>query len=185
MADVFAALAESNDLIDRPGVSDDGAPERSLYSADMIYRYAFGRWWGEPGPGDTWVWVLLNPATGDTDGRPRRTLSRCITWSKAAGATGLVILNLFALRDTNPKNLKRAVDPVGPCNDEVLQVLTGVSARTIAAWGRGGRLHGRSRQVGPLLNGPLCLGRTMHGEPRHPLLVPGDTQFIPWMPPSV
>ena len=80
----------------------------------MVFRYAFGRWWGNTDLATTAIWVLLNPATGDTEQRHRPTLERCISRSRAAGHTGLVIVNLFAFRDTNPRNLRAAADAVGP-----------------------------------------------------------------------
>jgi hypothetical protein len=148
----------------------------------MVFRYAFGRWWGNDDLTTTAIWVLLNPATGDTERRHRPTLDRCISWSRSAGYTGLVIVNLFAFRDTDPRNLRKAPDAVGPANDEVLRVITKAGAQTIAAWGTRGRLHGRSGLVEPLLDSPMCLGITQRGEPRHPLYVSGDTKLAPWVP---
>jgi hypothetical protein len=101
-----------------------------------MFRYAFGRWWGNTDLATTAIWVLLNPATGDTEQRHRPTLERCISRSRAAGHTGLVIVNLFAFRDTNPRNLRSAPDAVGPANDEVLRVITKAGAQTIARVGR-------------------------------------------------
>ncbi|WP_353952519.1 DUF1643 domain-containing protein [Knoellia sp. S7-12] len=149
----------------------------------MVFRYAFGRWWGNTDLATSAIWVLLNPATGDTERRHRPTLERCISASRAAGHTGLVIVNLFAFRDTDPRNLRAAPDAIGPANDEVLRVITTAGAQTIAAWGGSGRLNGRSAQVGPLLDSPMCLGTTQGGEPRHPLYVAASTQLVPWVLP--
>lgn len=182
MTDTFARLASANDLLVVGGLSPAGLREKYLYSPDMVFRYAFGRWWGDTDLATTAIWVLLNPATGDTERRPRPTLERCISRSRAAGFTGLVIVNLFAFRDTDPRNLKSAADPVGPANDEVLRDITAAGAQTIAAWGAHGRLHGRSARVGILLDSPLCMGTTKRGEPRHPLYVPADTTLVAWVP---
>jgi hypothetical protein len=180
MRDVFAVLAGQYGLDNRKGLSSGGLPERSLYSPDMTYRYAFGRWWGAEDLTTTDVWVLLNPATGDTERRRRPTLERCIARSRAAGRTGLVIVNLFARRHTDPKALRVVADPIGPANDVAIRLLTATAPRAIAAWGAGGRLHDRSRAVAPLLDRPVCLGTTSRGEPRHPLYVPGDAPLVPW-----
>jgi hypothetical protein len=182
VTDTLARLASDNDLEDQVGLSPGGRTERYLYSSDMVFRNAFGRWWGNTDLATTAIWVLLNPATGDTEKRHRPTLERCISRSRAAGHSGLVIVNLFAFRDTNPRNLRTAPDAVGPANDEVLRVITKAGAQTIAAWGGHGRLQGRSGRVGPLLDSPMCLGITQRGEPRHPLYVAGDTQLVPWVP---
>ena len=187
MTDALSLLAATHGLEDRTGTSPDGLSERYVYSPEMDYRYAFGRWWGQPDLATTDVWVLLNPATGDTEMRRRPTLERCISRSRAAGSTGLLILNLFAFRHTKPTELSTVLDPVGPANDEALRVLTSAAPRTIAAWGGSGGALGssRSRQVRSLLVRPLCLGTTRFGEPRHPLYVPVGTALTPWtMPPE-
>ncbi len=177
-------LAARHGLEDRKGMSPEGLPERYLYLLNMAYRYGFGRWWGDQDLVTTDVWVLLNPATGDTEQRRRPTLERCITRSREAARSGLVIVNLFAFRDTDPKTLRQAADPVGPANDDALRRLTAAARRTIVAWGAGGSLHGRSRAVAPLLDRPLCLGMTRRGEPRHPLYVAGDAPLKPWIAPT-
>ena len=93
-----------------------------------------------------------------------------------------MIVNLFAFRDTNPRNLRSAVDAVGPANDHVLRLVTATGLKTIVAWGSHGRLHARSMEVGHLLADPWCLGTTRRGEPRHPLYVSADASLVPWAP---
>lgn len=183
MADALRALAAARDLADVTGTSPDGFPERYLYSRDMTYRYAFARWWGGPELQQMDGWVLLNPATGDTERRRRPTLDRCIARSRADGRSGVLILNLFAFRHTQPRALRAASDPVGPVSDVVLAALSGQVARTIVAWGGGGSLLGRSSAVAATLKDPLCLGTTARGEPRHPLYVPAFTPLVPWRAP--
>lgn len=180
--DTFARLAADHNLENRDGRSPAGLPERHLYSRDMVFRYAFGRWWGDIDLETTAIWVLLNPATGDTERRPRPTLNRCIARSRERGATGLAIVNLFAFRHTDPKQLRTAADRVGPANDATLRELTSAGLETVVAWGAHGRLAGRSRAVAPLLSHPMCLGTTRHGEPRHPLYVSLDARLVPWTP---
>lgn len=145
----------------------------------MVYRYAFARWWGEQDPEQSVVWVMLNPATGDTELRHRPTLERTISWSRGWGATGVIVLNLFAFRSTDPKVLETAPDPVGPHNDRTLEVFTATAMRSVAAWGSHGSLHNRSQTVRLYLRDPLCLGTTAKGEPRHPLYVRGDAPAVP------
>lgn len=153
--------------------------DRAVYSDDMAYRYEFHRDWADSGSRRRVVWVLLNPATGDTDGKPRPTLGRCINWSKQWGYGGLTIINLFAYRATHPKDLKAARDPLGPDNDATLQRVAANADRVVAAWGSHGRLLGRGRNVAAHLPGALCLGHTHRGEPRHPLYVPATAALVP------
>jgi len=178
--DAFDDLAAQRGLDVRSGLSQEGLPERYAYSPDMAYRYAFGRWWGATDLAEADVWVLLNPATGDTERRRRPTLDRIVARSRADGKAGVVVVNLFAHRHTDPKALRATAHPVGEANDDALRLLTGRGARTIAAWGAGGRLHGRSAQVAAVLKEPLCLGTTRRGEPRHPLYVPASTPLVEW-----
>lgn len=178
--DFFAALAAAHDLDDVTGRSPDGLAERYLYSQDINYRYAFARWWGSAELTEMDGWVLLNPATGDTELRRRPTLERCIARSRDDGRSGVLILNLFAYRDTKPAGLRVAADPIGPVNDLVLAELSRAVSRTIVAWGGGGSLLGRSSAVAATLENPLCLGTTAQGEPRHPLYLPSSTPLEPW-----
>jgi hypothetical protein len=180
---VLADLADRHGLRLTSGESAAGLPEAYVYSPDMTYRYAFARWWGSPEPQTTMVWVLLNPATGDTEKRHRPTLDRCIMRSQPQ-FTGLVIINLFAFRHTDPRQLKKVIDPVGPANNACLRVLTAAGPQTVVAWGSKGRLRRRSAAVSSLLRDPLCLGLTRTGEPRHPLYVRADAPLTPWHPPA-
>lgn len=157
-----------------------GFRDRAVYSEDQRYRYEFHRQWGD---GPAVVWVLLNPATGDTDGKQRPTLGRCIRWSQAWGYGGLTIVNLFAYRATKPKDLQLAGDPVGPQNDETLAQVTARADRVVAAWGAHGRLHGRGPVVAARLPNALCLGHTSKAQPRHPLYVPSTASLVALRPP--
>lgn len=100
--DTLGRLAGDHRLIDQMGLSPEGLQERYLFSPDMVFRYVFGRWWGDPDLATSAIWVLLNPATGDTEQRPRPTLQRCISWSRAAGYTGLVIVKSVRLSRYQP-----------------------------------------------------------------------------------
>lgn len=174
----FQQLAVRLDLDCQVGKSPDGLDEIYLFSHDMHYRYAFARWWDSS---DALIlWVMLNPATGDTEKRHRPTLKRCIDRSRALGASGVIIANLFAARHTKPDALRVDSTPVGPHNDAVLSALSALAMRTFVAWGAEGGLHGRAEQVGPLLRDPRCLGVAANGQPRHPLYVRRDVADRPW-----
>jgi hypothetical protein len=104
-----------------------------------------------------------------------RTIRRCIGFARHWGHGGIVVVNLFALRATNPAELARAVDPVGPENDAAVRSHT-EGLRVIAAWGNKGTLLGRSDAVLQLLEdcNVECLGVTSAGQPRHPLYLASD-----------
>jgi hypothetical protein len=155
--------------------------DRASYSDDGIYRWWFERRWGD---GPLLCWVGLNPGTGDTDGRPRRTLGRVEALARSLRLDGVLVVNLFAYRTTDPAALRGAsVDIIGSGNDDVIQWATDGAAVTLAGWGAQGRLHGRGRHVAGMLIAPVCLGVTKRGEPLHPLFVPRDTRLVP-LPPA-
>lgn len=158
-----------------------GYRDRAVYSNDMRYRYLFERRWGS---GDVTVWVLLNPATGDTDGKARPTLGRCIARSQQWGSGAIQVVNLFAFRATKPRELLLAEDPVGPYGDEYIDATTADASRVVAGWGSHGELLGRGRAVSARLpRGTLCLGLTRTLQPRHPLYVPVRAEPLaldPW-----
>lgn len=158
-----------------------GYVDHAVYSDDLLYRYFFERRWDA---GEAAVWVLLNPATGDTDGKPRPTLGRCISRSREWGYGAVQIVNLFAFRATKPADLLTADDPIGQYGDDYLDGVTTAAPRVVAAWGGHGALLDRGRTVmARLPRGTVCLGLTRTLQPRHPLYVPLSADVLalnPW-----
>lgn len=144
------------------------------------YRYLLSRVWEESA--GTVAFVMLNPSTADaTTDDP--TVRRCIGFARSWGFGGLLVANLFALRSTDPSELLRVPDPVGPANDDYLLGLRARVSLMVAAWGARGTLLGRSAEVRRLLEatGPIHqLGLTKADEPRHPLYLPGALQPRAW-----
>ncbi len=139
-----------------------------------VYRYSLARRW-EP-DGTTALWVMLNPSTADaTTNDP--TIRRVVGFSRRWGLAAAVVVNLFALRATNPVELRAVSNPVGPeCDEHILGALS-VADAVIAAWGAvHPHLREREAAVKELLadNASVveCLGVTKNGSPRHPLYQP-------------
>ena len=149
------------------------------------YRYRLTRHWGAMDqPSNAATFVMLNPSTADAN-LDDPTIRRCIGFARAWGCTGLVVVNLYALRSTNPKGLWTVEDPAGPGNDnELARTLRGAALRDtplVAAWG----VHARPGRVEQVMALPgadrfTCLGTTKDGSPRHPLYVRGDTPRTPF-----
>ncbi len=77
------------------------------------YRYVLTR---QVGPGTrTATFILLNPSTADAN-NDDPTIRRCIGFARQWGCGKLTVLNLFAVRATDPQWMKAASDPVGPEN---------------------------------------------------------------------
>jgi hypothetical protein len=119
---------------------------------------------------------MLNPSTA-TDATDDPTIRRCIRFSAAWGYGRLVVVNLFALRSTNPAELANHPDPVGDDNDQAILAAARQAGTVACAWGAHPSAPLRARTVVSLLSGVglHCLGTTRHGQPRHPLYVKGST----------
>ncbi|MHA4819459.1 DUF1643 domain-containing protein [Streptomyces aculeolatus] len=163
---------------------EDGTAGVAVFSAEPTptYRYALTRTWGEPS-GEHVVFVLLNPSTADsTDDDP--TLRRIIGFARREGFAGAVVVNLFALRSTDPSALAEHPDPVGEHGDAVLDLLAAQQVPVIAGWGASGQFAGRDAAVAEQLDAHSvrlhCLGTTKAGHPRHPLYLPAAAPLQPW-----
>ncbi|MGJ0394350.1 MAG: DUF1643 domain-containing protein [Methylocystis sp.] len=151
--------------------------ETSRYSPepDPAYRWSCERRWDD---GPLLCWIGLNPSKGDTTHRPRPTLSKVMDLAENLGMGGVVVVNLFAYRATDPRDLISAAhyrDIMGGENDALPGPKT-----TLAAWGARGRLQGRGAQVAAMVPDMVCLGVTQLGEPRHPLYVRSGEALRPY-----
>jgi hypothetical protein len=149
--------------VSKPATSSSGA------SFAGPYRYLLWRRWTDA---SSVLFVMLNPSTADAR-RDDPTIRRCIGFARAWGFGGVEVVNLFAWRATDPRELRRAADPIGPDNDRAIAKAAARNHAIIAAWGVHGALLERDRQVAVLLAGARvhCLARTGNGAPRHPLYV--------------
>ncbi len=147
------------------------------FSNDRIYRYALWRTW-RVGDGHV-LFIGLNPSTADeTEDDP--TIRRCIGFAKDLGYGGMYMVNLFAYRATNPKELMKTESPIGPSNNHYLQRYVDPISFNIACWGTRGVYLNRGQQVRDILgdNCLHCFGLTKNGQPRHPLYLPKKTELV-------
>jgi hypothetical protein len=170
-------------------------PEGAAFAPGRNWRYTLWRRWNITGgitvgiPADVSelnrmvAFIGLNPSTAD-ENKNDPTVTRCINFAKAWGYDGMIMLNLFAWRDTDPKKMKRALLPVGSRNDGVIQYLVQRVGKTIACWGNHGGYRNRSCFVADLARSiPIDhLGLTKSGEPKHPLYIPASTKPTLWTP---
>lgn len=156
-----------------------GLTQGATFSPDQRYRYELWREWGEwLGTGGTFVVIGLNPSTAD-ERNDDPTIRRCIAFAKREGCGRLVMLNLFALRATNPKVMLQHADPVGPQNDDFYHPFTtSPNCIVVAAWGAHGAHRGRGAEVAARIPNLLCFGHTKDGHPKHPLYLRGDTPLV-------
>lgn len=153
------------------------------FSPCGTYRYALYRaLWPEQPPyvdrNDTTVlFVMLNPSTAGAV-EDDATIRRCLSFARREGFARLAVGNLFALRATDPGELERHDDPVGPRNEWWLDHLIRNADLIVAAWGASPFARARAERVWPLLltaPSPVqCLGVTQAGSPCHPLRLPAN-----------
>ena len=152
----------------------------SVFDVSGRYRYALWRTWSAYNP--RIAFILLNPSTADEE-RNDPTIRRCIGFARAWKFGSVEVVNLFAHRATDARELLKMDDPVGDENDLLLIHAVERCSTVVVGWGTRGTLLGRDSQVLSLLAGRkdvFCLGITKDGQPRHPLYMKGDTILVPF-----
>jgi hypothetical protein len=152
-------------------------------SPDRKYRYLLSRIW-KPSKGIA-LFVCLNPSTAD-ENIDDPTIRRCIRFAESWGYGGMKMVNLFALRSTDPKVLYSSIDPIGPENSEYIGIESEMASVTVAAWGVHGSILGRGEDVlNHVLDAPHYLALTKDGFPKHPLYLRKDLKPKPFNQPLV
>lgn len=147
------------------------------------YRYDLQRRWKSEGIFSTYLlkWIMLNPSTAD-DKIDDPTVRKCMKFARAWGYGGIRVVNLFAYRATDPRELKKLsyAEAVGPMNNgAIIDALDGPGIN-IAAWGQGGKTWSRASIVmKDLLKSRgirlQALRLSADGTPWHPLYLRDDS----------
>ncbi len=151
---------------DKPTVADGRV---AVLSRSRRYRYALWRTWDLHRP--TVLFIGLNPSIAD-DKRDDPTLRRCIDFARSWSYGGVAIVNLFARIATDPSEMLRSKDPVGPFNDFWLYKLGEDLPIAVAAWGNAGIHMGRDQAVRKIIPSLHVLRQNKSGQPAHPLYLP-------------
>lgn len=163
----------------------DGA----ILSEDGLYRYLLIRQCKGPEKRKTMV-IMVNPSTADatTDDatiRKVRGFADKYLWGK------VYVVNLFAYRATDIKQLAHADDPIGPSNDLYIEMVARECQSVVVAWGNlesklPRDLRDRWKTVSNILRTRFkrkpvfCLDTCNNGHPYHPLMIGYDHQPRPW-----
>jgi hypothetical protein len=154
---------------------------------DGDYRYWLTRTWNPALP--RLCFLMLNPSSAAED-VDDPTIRACCTFARNLGRGGIIVVNLYAYRATDPAAML-AQPPavrVGPDNDRWLVHWTKSAREVVCAWGADGEAS-RVDEVLTLLREnrvqPLCLRQTKSGHPSHPLargkgFIPRDTRPVPY-----
>ncbi|SLN68340.1 hypothetical protein AQS8620_03217 [Aquimixticola soesokkakensis] len=167
-------------MITRTHLKGD-APSTAVYSDCERFRYSLERSWDAQGR--KVLFVMLNPSTA-TEVQNDPTVERCERRARALGYGAFCVTNIFAWRDTDPRKMRAASDPVGPQNDATLVRFAQWADDIVCAWGTHGAHLGRGAQVEALLRAtgkPLThLGLSKAGHPKHPLYIGYHQQPQAW-----
>lgn len=153
---------------------------RAVFSENYRYRYILRR---SLGPGKLCLFIMLNPSTAnETLNDP--TVSKCLKFAQMWDFGQVEVANIFALRSTDPKELRYCDDPIGEKNNLYIWEAAQEADLIVCAWGNHGRYLDRSSQVVNLLK-PLdkvlyCLDININGEPKHPLYIPYSKSLQIW-----
>ena len=134
---------------------------------------------------DYLMFVGLNPSIAD-ETKDDATIRVCRNYAQAWGFRRLCMTNLFAYRETNPKEMFMSGQPVGPSNDfHLLDMARGAGA-IIACWGHWGSCYNRDLEVINLLSDfPIhVLSFTQNWAPHHPLRMTKVKMPIRWLNPD-
>lgn len=152
----------------------------AVFSEDRKYRYALSRVWDNRGK--ILVFCMLNPSTADEIVNDP-TIERCQRRAKQMGFGALVVVNIFALRSTDPKALYEEEDPYGPENMRIVLEMSKTADMVICGWGKHGALnnHGKFMLMRMRNHGikPHALKINKDGSPAHPLYIGYDVKPIP------
>jgi len=132
--------------------------------------------------------IMVNPSTADAT-QDDATIRKL----KGFGVRNLwgriVVGNLFAYRATDVRELGKCADPIGPSNDDELARIALEADRVVYAWGpvtkQPKALRNRWRAVDEIFrrlgHSPLCIGPVAKcGHPKHPLMLPYESQISQW-----
>ena len=138
----------------------------AIVSDNQLYRYQLSRVWNSSLP--MVMFICLNPSTADhNDDDP--TILKCIKYAQDWGYGGLLMGNLFAYRATEPLDMKRADDPIGPLNNHHLKLMSQQVDKIVCGWGNHGVYLDRDEKVKSMFDNLYALKINKTGSPAHPL----------------
>ena len=149
----------------------------AIFSLDHKYRYVLTRKWSDNG---ICLFIMLNPSTADAY-KLDPTVKRAFKIAKRFRLGELVVLNIFAIKGSDPSVIKEHTDPVGKYNDYYLNYYCKKSKMIIVAWGNHGSYNNRSNDVKNILlrnkKEVYCIDINISGEPKHPLYTRNNSKL--------
>lgn len=146
----------------------------AVFSPCRRYRYTLRIVWDASKP--LLCFCMLNPSTAD-EIQNDPTVERCERRAREWAYGGLIVVNLFAFRATDPQVMLAEPDPVGPENLLHIERAAAECDIAICGWG----VHGSHRSQGATVVAHLqrvipgkvhYLRLNKDGSPAHPLYLP-------------
>ena len=158
----------------------------AVFSTCGNYRFILYRqWWLGRG---LVLFIMLNPSTADHR-RNDPTITACVSFAKRWGFPGMAVVNVCALRATNPAELYRHLAPIdlelGKWNDYWIQSAVESADLVVCAWGNhAAKLH-REHHVRRIIYRAGVTPTVLRinqatGAPAHPLYLPRTLDPIQW-----
>jgi hypothetical protein len=145
------------------------------------YRYRLYRRLAADGLAVTFL--MPNPSTANHE-LDDPTIRKVSGFCRRCGFSELHVVNLFALRPTDPRQLGKTLNPVGPENRRWIEHAAGLSDRVVCAWSTYGGYMRQDEAVLGWVAGrcqPMCLGLMKGRHPRYPLYVPYAAELAPFI----
>lgn len=166
----------------------DGA----LFSACGKYRWYLGRVIPDAqAEGSVLAFIPVNPSVaGEIKNDP--SVRKMMGFAQRNGAARIMVWNPFAMVATDVRELRSAIDPIGPENMAHLDAVIAEATILIPCWGNRGKLHkrlhphlDRVRDILFASGKPVqALGITKSGDPTHPLMLGYHTPLMDWADPN-
>ncbi len=148
------------------------APKMAVLSDDRAHRYWLVRQWEKAKP--LLVVCMYNPSTADAK-KDDPTILRLCKWAKLWGYGGILVINLYSLRSSDPADVRLSGklawgDAQHQAIGHALAIAADQETPVLAAWGNltsaADVIPFRKAAAGIDL---ICLGLTNGGAPKHPM----------------
>ena len=140
------------------------------------YRYLLRRTWDYNKPRA--LLVMLNPSTADAT-VDDATIRSCVRLLSGQGYGSMEVVNVYAFRATDPRELAQQSNPFGVHNLNVVEAAIRRCDVVICAWGA---YPPAVPHAAPILSAirsqrpaSYCFGKTKSGAPKHPLYIKSGT----------
>ncbi len=157
-----------------------GSKVSDYFSECNLYRYSLCETWDSLKP--SIMWLLMNPSVAGID-HSDPTLIKTGKYSRRWGYGSQFITNVHAYRITDSKLLIKAIDPIGPENDDIIINIAKNSNLVMLAYGKPPKpLQARASSVVSMLRAEgvklAYLRLAKDKTPYHPLYLPDSLDPI-------